>query len=66
MKLKEGLKISTIGGFQHYLKSVNDCPFSTPCPVDELESKADGYRICVECCRKYLVSRSKRLWKERR
>lgn len=57
MELREGLKLKTLGDFKAYLQRVNGCPFSSPCPVEELQSKVDGYKSCVECCRKYLISK---------
>lgn len=54
MKLKEGLAFTTLSEFKSYLQRVNDCPFSTPCPVEDLKSKVDGHNICVECCKRYL------------
>lgn len=55
MELREGLKLDTMEEFRSYLEKVNGCPFTSPCPTEDLKSKTDGYSICLECCKRYLT-----------
>lgn len=57
MQLKRGVRITNMDEFRSYLKRVNDCPFSDPCPVDALEGKIDGFKNCMNCGRKYFLEK---------